>query len=134
MKTFGLGRIGRDVEPRFLPNGKQVINLALAFNYFQKGEKHTQWIEASLWEPREALVPYLQKGGLVSVVVDDVHIETYEGRNGPGSKLVGRVSSIELAGGGQQSEAPKPAAPAAAPRQAAKPASGFEGMDDDIPW
>lgn len=133
MKTFGLARIGRDVEPRFLPNGKQVINLALAFNYFIKGEKHTQWIDASLWEPREALVPYLQKGGQVSVVVDDVHIETYEGKNGTGSKLVGRVSSIELAGSPQQ-DAPK-AAPA--PRPAAqRPAPARESfeMDSDVPF
>jgi single-strand DNA-binding protein len=135
MKTFGLARIGRDVEVRHTQQGEAVASLALAFNYRNKGEKATQWIEASLWGKRaEALAPYLAKGGLISVTIDDVHIETYEGRNGHGTKLVGRVSDIELAGGGQQAEQPQKPAPV---RQAPKPApasSGFDDMDSDIPF
>jgi len=135
MKTFGLARIGRDVEVRHTSQGEAVANLALAFNYRNKGEKATQWVEASLWGKRaEALAPYLAKGGLISVTIDDVHIETYEGRNGSASKLVGRVSDIELAGGGQQAEQPQKPAPV---RQAPKPApasSGFDDMDSDIPF
>lgn len=133
MKTFGLARIGRDVEVRFIPSGEAVANLALAFNYREKGEKCTQWIEASLWGKRaESLAPYLKKGGLISVTVDDVHVETYEGKNGTGVNLVGRVSDLELAGGGQSDENPKPAPQA---RQAApKPSSGFDDMDSDIPF
>ena len=134
MKTFGLARIGRDVEVRHTAQGEAVASLALAFNYRNKGEKATQWIEASLWGKRaEALAPYLLKGGLISVTVDDVHVETYEGKNGTGTKLVGRVSDVELAGGGQPEQAPKPAPV----RQAPKPApasSGFEDMGDDIPF
>jgi len=73
-----------------------------------------------------------------------VHIETYQGRDGPGTKLVGRVSDVELAGGDDRQEQQ------AAPKQAVKPApkqsqqsgppaghpaaSGFETMDDDIPF
>ena len=139
MKTFGLARIGRDVELRSTATGEQVANLALAFNYRNKGEKCTQWVEASLWGKRaEALVPYLKKGGLISVTIDDVHIETYQGRDGQGTKLVGRVSDVELAGGGDRQEAPKPApAPEPAPKPTApapRAPSGFEDMDDDIPF
>ncbi len=136
MKTFGLARIGRDVEVRFIPSGEAVANLALAFNYREKGEKCTQWIEASLWGKRaESLAPYLKKGGLISVTVDDVHVETYEGSNGKGVKLVGRVSDLELAGGGQSGEQADKPKPAPQPRQAApKQASGFDDMDDQIPF
>ena len=76
-------------------------------------------------------------GKLVYVVVEEPHIETYQGKNGEGHKLVGRIVSLEFAGGntGQQ-EAPRQQAPA--PRQQApqKPASGggFNSMDDDIPF
>jgi len=136
MKVFGLARIGRDVEIRHTQQGEAVAGLALAFTYRNKGEKATQWVEASLWGKRaEALAPYLRKGGLISVTVDDVHIETYQGRSGEGHKLVGRVADVELAGGGDKQEAapkpapPKPAAPA--PRQ---PSGGFEDMDDDVPF
>lgn len=136
MKTFGLARIGRDVEVRFIPNGEAVANLALAFNYREKGEKCTQWIEASLWGKRaEALGPYLKKGGLISVTIDDVHVETYQGNNGPGTKLVGRVSDLELAGGGQSGDQANKPKPAPQVRQAAqKQSSGFDDMDSDIPF
>lgn len=136
MKTFGLARIGRDVEVRHTAQGEAVASLALAFNYRNKGEKCTQWIEASLWGKRaEALAPYLLKGGLISVTVDDVHVESYEGKNGTGTKLVGRVSDVELAGGGQAAEpaAPKPAPVRVAPKPAAA-SSGFDDMDSDIPF
>ena len=133
MKVFGLARIGRDVVIRTLTNGESVAGLALAFTYRNKGEKCTQWVEASLWGKRaEALAPYLRKGGLVSVTIDDVHIETYQGRDKEGVKLVGRVADVELAGGGDRQEA------AQAPKPAAKtvPANsgGFEDMDSDIPF
>lgn len=144
MKAFGLARIGRDVEIRNTAQGEPVANLALAFTYRNKGEKCTQWVEASLWGKRaEALQPYLKKGGLISVTIDDVHIETYQGRDGQGTKLVGRVSDLELAGGGDRQESPQAAqrTPAPPQRQAApsQPAprqasGGFEDMDDDIPF
>lgn len=136
MKVFGLARIGRDVELRHTPQGETVAGLALAFNYRNKGENCTQWVEASLWGKRaESLAPYLRKGGQISVIVDDVHIESYEGKNGTGTKLVGRVSDVQLAGGGQDQQA-KPTAPArTAPAKAApRHASGFDDMDDDIPF
>lgn len=138
MKVFGLARIGRDVEIRTTAQGEPVAGLALAFSYRAKGEKLTQWVEASLWGKRaEALAPYLRKGGLISVTIDDVHIETYQGRDKEGVKLVGRIADIELAGGGDKQEAPR-AAPAPRPVQQAAPrqaASGFDMPDDsDIPF
>lgn len=133
MKVFGLARIGRDVEIRTTAQGESVAGIALAFNYRNKGEKCTQWVEASLWGKRaESLAPYLRKGGLVSVTIDDVHIETYQGRDKEGVKLVGRVADVELAGGGDRQEAPQRQAPAAKPAPANT--GGFEDMDDDIPF
>lgn len=134
MKAFGLARIGRDVEIRATAQGESVAGLALAFTYRAKGEKCTQWVEASLWGKRaEALAPYLKKGGLISVTIDDVHIETYQGRDGQGTKLVGCVSDVELAGGVDKATSnPAPRqAPAAKPTSAG---SGFEDMDDDVPF
>ena len=122
------------------------MTLALAFSYGRKGsdgKRPTQWVDGALWGKRaEALAPYLSKGGLVSVLLEDVHIETYQGKNGEASKLVGRVVDVELAGGGERAAAPAPA-PRPAPRQAPAPAaaqhsagSGFDDLDDgsDIPF
>lgn len=138
-QMFGLARIGKDTELRTVGTDS-VVNLALAFNYGRKGEdgkRPTQWVDASLWgKLAVAIAPYLLKGVSVSVTLDDIHIETYQGSNGEGSKLVGRVSSIELAGGGQaQSAAPaQRPAPAPAARPAPKPAPNFSDLDDDIPF
>lgn len=118
-QLIGLARIGRDVELRYTGNGDPVANVSLAFNYGRKGEdgnKPTQWVDASLWNKRaEALADYLTSGKQVFVVIDDIHIETYETRDGgTGSKLVGTISNIEFAssgarddqqgGGGQRSQ------------------------------
>ena len=107
MKAYGLARICKDIELRRNPKGEEVINLSLAFSWGAKGDdgyRKTEFVDAALWgKQAEALEPYLKKGGLVSVTIDDLHIETYQGKNGEGKKLAGRVSGIELAGSRSQS-------------------------------
>jgi single-stranded DNA-binding protein len=83
----------------------------------------------------------LLKGTQVCVTVDDLHMEEYQGRNGSGTKLVGRVTQIKLAGGRQDGASAPAAAPRAAPAPAPRPApaaapaaGGFSDMDDDIPF
>jgi single-strand DNA-binding protein len=162
MKLIGLARLGRDGELRRLPSGEAVVNLALAYNYGKKGEdgnKPTQWVDASFWGARaEALIQYLVKGQLFLVEVRDVRVETYaKNDGGQGVKLVGSVDNIEFAGsapgqgngGGQQApqqrQAPQGQQRQPAPTQQRQPAqsqqrpqnqgnSGFDNMDDDIPF
>ena len=144
MKAQGLARLGKDCEIRYLANGDAVASLAMAFTYGKKGEdgkRSTQWVDATLWGKRaEVLAQYLTKGSQVVAYLEDVRIETYEGKNGTGSKLVARVADIELISG---NAAPQQSAPA--PRQAQRPApapqqqhgsasSGFDDMDSDIPF
>lgn len=113
MKLIGLARLGKTAELRNVGD-TCVANLALAFNYGKKGEdgnRPTQWVEGSLWGKRaESLEQYLVKGQQVLVTLSETHIETYEGKNGTGSKLVGRIDDIEFAG-------PPPVSNAGEPRQ-----------------
>lgn len=137
-QLFGLARLGRDAEVRFTQGGDAVASLSLAFSYGKKGadgNRPTQWVDGALWGKRaEALAPYLTKGILLAVTLDEVRIETYEGKNGQGHKLAGNVTQVELAGGGQprEQEAPKPAPRQAAP--ARKPAPDFSDMEDGPPF
>ena len=143
MQLIGLARLGRDAEARTVGDNT-VANLSLAFDYYDpKAEKKrsTTWIDGALWGKQAAsLEQYLTKGTQVCVTVDDLHMEEFQGRNGTGTKLVGRVTSIKLAGGRQDAAAPAPRpAPAAAPRPPAAPTrapapGGFNDMDDDIPF
>lgn len=138
MILAGLARLGDDAALRYTPGGQQVCNLSLAFNYGKKGDddkKPTQWVDASLWGERaEKLAGYLKKGTTLDVVLEDPHIETYESRNGTGSKLVARVVLLEFAGGGQRDQAGGGEKPA---QQSKKPAAqapaGGADFDDDLP-
>lgn len=138
MQLIGLARLGRDAEARTVGDNT-VANLSLAFDYYDpKAEKKrsTTWIDAALWgRQAEVLEQYLLKGTQVCVTVDDLHLETYQGRNGDGTKLVGRVTNIKLAGGRQDAAAPAPAprAPAPAPRAPA-PAPAIDDDDMDVPF
>ena len=135
MHSFGLARLGKDVEIRHTGSGDAVAGLALAFSWGKKGDdgrRQTTWLDASLWGKRaEALAPYLTKGTLVFVSVSDVHMEQYESSTRTGHKLVGRVTEIELAGGGQRHDS-APQASRAPQRQAAP--AGEDFLDDQIPF
>lgn len=158
MRLIGNIRLGRDVEVRYTNSGTPVATLAGAWNYGmrdeQTGKRPTQWAYLSLWGERaEKLAEWLKRGGEFFVVAGEVHIETYQTREGgQGFKLTGKVESIDFTagsvrddsasqGGGQQQQrrqaAPAPA-PAPAARQQSRPAprtsTGFDDMDDDIPF
>lgn len=137
-QIIGLFRLGRDAELRSTAGGDQVAQLALAYNYGKKGDdgkKPTQWIDASIWGQRaQSLAPYLTKGSLISATLDDVHVRTYDKKDGGGQgfSLTGRVSALEFAGGNKsEAAAPKPAAKPAA--KAAPAQSSDIPFDDDLP-
>ena len=145
MITTGLARLGRDAEIRYLQDGTAVCNLSLAYNYGMKprdgGNKPTQWVDGTVWgKMAEALAPYLKKCGLIDVVLEDLHIEEFEGKNGIGNKLVARVLKIELAGSrestgdswGQQRPAAQPS------QHQQQKSNGYQqpadDIDDDVPF
>lgn len=156
-QLIGLARIGRDAELRTVGN-ESVCNLSLCFTRWDSKTKErvAQWVDGSLWGKRaETLAQYLVKGAQVMVTLDDPHIQEFEGKNGTGHKLVGRVSQIELAGGRGDSapaQAPSHRAPATAPAPATRngyadaktgraapvpstgTGTGFDDMKDDPPF
>ncbi len=148
MKLIGIVRLGRDAEVRYTPNGFAVCEFSGAFNYGPKpdeGHRPTQWVDFKMWGDRgEKLAPHLLKGQAVLVDASDAHIETYAGRDGSThAKLVARVDTLEFAGPKPEgAEAPAPASAAAgaaarapAPKAAAaRSRTGFDDMDDDIPF
>lgn len=137
MQLIGLARIGNEPELRYTKNDDAVMSLSLAYNYGRKGDdgfKPSQWVDAALWgKLAEALQPYLTKGSTVCVTLDDVHVATYEKKDGSsGSKLAGRITSIELTKRDAAEEAPAPKR--AAPPKATKSRDAMDGFEDDIPF
>jgi single-strand DNA-binding protein len=146
IQMFGPARVGRDVEVRRTTQDQAVASVSLAFSYGRKGEdgkRPTQWVDAALWGARaDALAPYLVRGARVTVVLEDVHIETFKRQdNSEGTKLVGRITAIDLSGGDQQQNQQQPRqqrAPAQQQRnntrQQPTTGTGFDDMSDDIPF
>lgn len=145
MQLIGLARLGRDAEARTVGDNV-VANLSLAFDYYDpkaETKRSTTWVEGALWgRQATALEQYLRKGSQVCCTIDDLHMETFQGRNGEGTKLTGRITLIKLAGGRQDSQqaaqpqqrpAAAPARPAAqAPAQ--RPAPAMSYPEEDIPF
>lgn len=146
MQLIGLVTLGRDAELRKVSSGDSVCSLSLAYNYGRKaedGNKPTQWVEGSLWgKQAESLAQYMVKGAKLVVTMDDVHTEEFKRKDlTSGTKMVGRISSVEFAGGGARSDssaAPSPrqqtAATAPRPQSRPQPQPSFGAGDDDVPF
>ncbi len=140
MILTGFARLGRDASLRYTGNGDPVLEMALAFNYGQKGQdgkRPSQWIEATLWGKRaEALAQHLTKGAAIDVVLTEPHIETWTKKDQTtGFKLVAKVAELEFAGGGERrSENGAPALKPAAKPQPSGGAGSFNDLEDDIPF
>lgn len=138
------GNLGKDAELRHLQDGTPVCSFSVADN--QGKDKPSIWWNCALWGKRgEALQQYLTKGQPVTVV-GNVSEREWTDKDGQKRKSMDvRVQDVALQGGRKDSAqaAPEqyqqhqatPAAPAKAPQQPA-PAdkSGFDTMDDDIPF
>jgi len=128
------GPLGRDAEVRYLPNGDPVASFSVADS--QGKDKPTIWWRCSLFGKRaEYLSQYLTKGQQVTVS-GSVTEREYTDKDGQQRKVQEiRVNDVALQGGKREGAAPAPAqrqAPAPAPRQAG--GSGFDDMNDDVPF
>lgn len=147
-----IGRIGRDAELRYTPNGDPVCNLAIACDYGRKGQdgkRPTQWVDATLWgKQAESMAQYLIKGQQVHFTIDDAHVEVFtKSDQTQGVKLTGRVIIIKFAGSppqqsqsSQQAQQPRQQQraqqrpPAQQQNQQGGNGPDYESFDDDIPF
>jgi single-strand DNA-binding protein len=160
-KVILVGNLGRDPEIRYLPSGEPVANITIATSSKYKGKtgemvEETEWHRVTFFGKLAEIVgQYLKKGRSVYVegriktrkYTDKDGVEKYAtdiianemqmlgGREGMGDPS-GDDGSSSGGGYARQAPAPRPQAPAQAPRQAPapRPASGFDDMDDDIPF
>jgi single-strand DNA-binding protein len=163
-KVILVGNLGRDPEIRYMPSGEPVANITIATSSKYKNKsgelvEETEWHRISFFGKLAEIVgQYLKKGRSVYVegrlktrkYTDKDGVEKYAtdiianemqmlgGREGMGEPGGGDDSygGYEQAPRRAAPPAPRAAAPAPAPRQAPapRPASGFDDMDDDIPF
>ncbi|MEO8125186.1 MAG: single-stranded DNA-binding protein [Burkholderiales bacterium] len=160
-KVILIGNLGRDPEVRYTPSGAAVCNVTIATsrNWKDKtsGEKveETEWHRVVFYDRlAEIAGEYLKKGRSVYVegrlktrkwtdkdgvdkytteVVAD-NMQMLGSREGMGGGDEGGSRSYAGGDGGERSTRPAQRPAAGAPAAAAKSSSGFDDMDDDIPF
>jgi len=82
-KVIAVGRLGRDPEMRYTPEGHPVTNFSLATDVGWGEKKHTVWFRVTAWRQlAETCNTYLKKGRLVLVEGELGEPRPYEGRDG----------------------------------------------------
>lgn len=145
-KVIVVGNLGRDPEMRTFPSGDQVANVTIATTDRWRDKSTGENKEATEWHRvsfhgrlAEIVGQYLKKGSQVYV---EGSLRTRKWTDQSGQERYAteiRADSMQMLGGrgdGEGSQRPAPRA-APAPRPAPPPTaagSGFEDMDDDIPF
>ncbi|MEY4294931.1 MAG: putative single-stranded DNA-binding protein [Pseudomonadota bacterium] len=159
-KVILMGNCGRDPEVRYLPSGSAVATVTLATSTRRKDKATGEMVEETQWHRlnffdrlAEICGEYVKKGTQI-YVEGRLRYGKYTDKDGVERQTTDiTVSEMQLLGsrqgagapeGGSSTSnyskpAPRPAAAAGAAPAAAKPAqkpagSGFDDMDDDIPF
>lgn len=162
-KVILIGNCGRDPEIRYMPSGQAVANISIATTSRRKdrnsGEtvEDTQWHRVTFYDRLAEIAGEYVKKGRPVYVEGRLKYGKYTDQSGQERNTVDIIATeLQLLGGREGmgapsdmddgSAAPAPRrAPAAAPRAPApapaarqapapRPASGFDDMDDDIPF
>jgi len=162
-KVIIVGNLGKDPETRTFPSGGRVCNVTIATSDRWKDKQTGEMKEATEWHRvvfndrlAEIAGEYLRKGSQVYIegsirtrkYTDKDGVEKYateiradtmqmlgkrEGMGGGSSGDDGGYDSAPRRSA-PPSRAPAPAAQRSGGGGASKPASGFDDMDDDIPF
>ena len=156
-KVIIVGNLGADPETRYLPSGDAVTSIRVATTDRYKDKQSGEMREATEWHSisffgklAEIAGQYLKKGSQV-YVEGSLRTRKYTDKNGVEKYATDiRADTMQMlgsrqgmggegaggGGGGYSRPAAPPQRPAAAPAAASRPAaaSGFDDMDDDIPF
>lgn len=131
-KFIGIGNLGKDPEMRFMPDGKAVTNFSIAISEKYKdksgeAKEVTEWVNVAFFgKLAEIAGEYLKKGSKV-YIEGKMKTEKYskDGVDRYTTKIIGE--KMEMLSTRSESDSK--------PKTEQKPeASGFDNMDDDIPF
>jgi single-strand DNA-binding protein len=152
-KVILMGNCGRDPEVRYLPSGQAVANVSIATSTKRKDKNSGETVEDTQWHRitfydrlAEIAGEYVKKGRPIYVEGRLKYGSYTDKTTGVEKNTVDIIATeLQLLGGREGmggpsedggSRAPARSAPPAAstPRAAAPAKSGFDDMDDDIPF
>jgi len=111
-----MGRLTRDPELRFTPQGTAVCDVSLAINHVSSNQDGTKreevtFVDVTLWaKTAENVAKYMKKGSGV-YIQGRLHLDRWQdaatGQNRQKLKVVGSMVQFLPRGGGAPSEAPQ---------------------------
>lgn len=140
-KVILIGRLGRDPETRYMPNGEAVCNFSVATSESWKdsnGQKQerSEWHNVTMYRKlAEIAGEYLTKGSQV-YLEGKIQSRKYQGKDGIERTAYDIIANeMKMLGGGnseQQAQSAQAETPTPTRRQA--PAAPVEDIDDDVPF
>lgn len=132
-----VGRLTRDPELRYTPNGVAVANFTLAVNRpftNQEGNQDADFINCVVWrKPAENLANYMKKGNQIGVD-GRIQTRTYEDKDGKKVYVTEVVAdSVQFLESRQKEKQPKTAVEAYN-EQIEKVGKPIDVDDDDLPF
>jgi single-stranded DNA-binding protein len=140
-KVILIGRLGRDPEVRYMPNGEAVCNFSVATSESWKDQsgqrqERTEWHNVTMYRKlAEIAGKYLTKGSQV-YLEGKIQSRKYQGKDGIERTAYEIIANeMKMLGGGNDSGQQSNQTPSQPRRQApATPAAPVEDVDDDIPF
>ena len=142
-KVILIGRLGKDPETRFMPNGEAVCNFSVATSESWKDQsgqrqERVEWHNVTMYRRlAEIAGQYLKKGSQV-YLEGCIQSRKYQGKDGIERTAYDIIANkMKMLGGGnndgQQAQSAQTETPTPPRRQApAAPAAPAEDIDDDI--
>ena len=128
-KVILIGRLGRDPEVRYMPNGEAVCNFSVATSekYTDKTaqrQEATEWHNVTMYRKlAEIAGQYLTKGSQV-YLEGKIQSRKYQGKDGIERTAYDIIANeMKMLGGNAQT-----------PAQKQQPAQAQEDIDDDVPF
>ena len=132
-KVILIGRLGRDPETRFMPNGEAVCNFSVATSekYTDKNgqrQEDTEWHNVTMYRKlAEIAGKYLTKGSQV-YIEGKIKSRKYTDKNGVERTAYDIIANeLKMLGGNTQTPAQKP-------QQAQAQAQAQDDISDDVPF
>jgi len=149
-KVILMGNCGRDPEMRYLPSGKATCSISVATSTKRKNKEtgetteDTQWHRVQFFDRLAEIAGEYVKKGKPLYIEGRLKYGKYTDKDGIEKNTCDIVATeLQLLGGREESsseqsaprQAPKPSHDAVKARELPKrDASGFDDMEDSIPW
>lgn len=139
-KVILLGNCGRDPEVRYLASGMAVASVTIATSSKRKDKQSGEYVEKTQWHRLQAFdklaeifCKYVKKGTQI-YVEGRLKYGKYTDKDGVERQTTDIVvTEMQLLGGKDDASQAIPAV-ASKPASPASAGSGFDDMDDDIPF